>query len=103
MPDEPIWEQIVALGKTVPDEEWAKVPQQGGKRMNNPTIEEMVHEYLIQHDYDGLCYPEDDCGCGLDDLFPCGYSSNKCRAAYACTSPCGRDTVYKLQEEEGIE
>ena len=33
------------------------------------TVKEMVASYLRQNGFDGLC--SDDCGCGLDHLFPC--------------------------------
>ena len=56
-----------------------------------PTIEEMVPEYLRkisdivrwylkENGYDGLYYEE--CGCEIDDLFPCGEPSLSCAAGY---------------------
>jgi len=33
------------------------------------TVKEIVHDWLKEHGYDGLC--SDCCGCGLDELFPC--------------------------------
>lgn len=34
------------------------------------TVKEIVKAYLKDHDIEGLCAPE--CGCGVDDLAPCG-------------------------------
>jgi len=34
------------------------------------TVEEIIKEYLTTNGYDGLCC--EDCGCGIDDLAPCG-------------------------------
>ena len=33
-------------------------------------VKQIVTEYIKAHDLDGLC--NDVCGCGLDDLAPCG-------------------------------
>jgi hypothetical protein len=44
-------------------------------------VNEMVRLFLKERGYDGLCAVI--CGCGLDDLFPCGYCcENDCVAAY---------------------
>jgi hypothetical protein len=57
------------------------------------TIREIIVEYLRQHGYDGLC--GDSCGCGLDDLAPCGGDPMDCQPAHrrkadceACDSVC---------------
>lgn len=40
------------------------------------TGKEIVIEYLKKHGYDGLCDPDNECGCTLDDLEPCvGYGN----------------------------
>lgn len=33
----------------------------------------IVTHYLKENGYDGLCAPDLECGCGLDDLAPCEY------------------------------
>jgi len=35
-------------------------------------IKEMLTEALKANDFDGLCHPDMECGCTIDDLFPCG-------------------------------
>ena len=36
------------------------------------TIREIVIEYLKKNGYDGLCYPNEECGCYIDhDFMPC--------------------------------
>ena len=44
----------------------------------NPTVQEIVKEYLTTHGYDGL-YNED-CGCQINNLSPCGDDIIFCRA-----------------------
>ena len=66
----------------------------------NPTIEEMVRKYLETHGYDGLCNLEIECGCGIDDLFPCGDPDHEeCQAAYARLSTCGLYQLYSPKKE----
>lgn len=35
----------------------------------NPSIHDIVQQYLKRNGYEGLC--GDECGCSIDDLFPC--------------------------------
>lgn len=35
------------------------------------TLREIIEKYLKDNSYDGLLHGEYECGCGLDDLFPC--------------------------------
>jgi len=44
------------------------------------TVGEIIATWLKEHGYDGLC--NEDCGCSIDDLMPCGETFNDCRAAY---------------------
>ena len=46
------------------------------------TVLDMVRDYLEEHNYDGLCLPDQECGCSIDDLAPCGDINEKCRPAY---------------------
>lgn len=47
------------------------------------SVSRMVREYLARNGYDGLCNAVAECGCTLDDLFPCsGPSYRECRAAH---------------------
>lgn len=34
-------------------------------------VTEIIKVYLQKHGYDGLCNPDLECGCGVDDLQPC--------------------------------
>jgi hypothetical protein len=42
--------------------------------MNTPTVRDIVKQYLIDHDYDGL-YNDNECGCTLEDLASCSNES----------------------------
>jgi len=48
--------------------------------MGNPTVRQMVRSALEKAGYDGLC--GFDCGCGLDDLMPCGFPDAVCEGGY---------------------
>lgn len=53
-------------------------------------VKEIVAEWLRANHYDGLCNPEAECGCGLDDLMPCDWVSERdCVGAYKTPSPDG--------------
>ena len=43
---------------------------------------EIVKQYLIQNGYDGLCEEEEECGCKLDNLFPCSNDSSALKGIY---------------------
>lgn len=47
------------------------------------TIRDIVLEYLERNGFDGLCYLySDGCGCGADDIAPCGQPMDNCTPAY---------------------
>jgi len=43
---------------------------------------DIIREYIMQSDYDGLCNLDVECGCGLDDFMPCGEDCMDCEPAY---------------------
>jgi len=46
------------------------------------TVKKIVEQYLIEHEFEGLCNGNNECGCGIDDLFPCGLDgTHNCKAA----------------------
>ena len=53
-------------------------------------VKQIVKEYLIEYDYSGLVSEENECGCELDDLFPCERDSiASCQPGYrhTCRGP----------------
>lgn len=50
-------------------------------------IRDIVREYLVTHGYDGLTGDADwdSCGCGVDDLMPCGDPNSRCQPARKVT------------------
>ena len=34
-------------------------------------VKDIIIEWLKDHDFDGLCLPDEECGCCIDDLIPC--------------------------------
>lgn len=65
--------------------------------MIKTTGKEILLDYLKMNGYDGLCHPDTECGCGLDDLVgPCEGMQEDCKPAYKIPSPEGYDwfTAY---------
>jgi hypothetical protein len=46
------------------------------------TVKGILMEYLKEHGFDGLLNTFMECGCGIEDLFPCECPSDKCEPAY---------------------
>ena len=56
----------------------------------NPTVEEILRDWLKQHGYDGLRGADVECGCSLDHHFiPCGEVDLGCEAGYKGPDPSG--------------
>lgn len=43
-------------------------------------IIQIVKDWLENNGYDGLCHPDYECGCQLNDLMPCGDPCSNCVA-----------------------
>lgn len=58
-------------------------------------VNDIVAEYLRANKYDGLCLPEHECACLLDDLAPCRAMSERCqpgrRLNVSAGTPCWCD------------
>jgi len=65
------------------------------KKINVKTI---LSEYLKQHGYDGLFNAELECGCTIDDLFPCEADFSECEPAYKLECPCENEGKYDVCE-----
>jgi len=53
------------------------------------TVRDIIESYLRDNGFDGLCEPDTECGCGLDDLAPCGGIIQDCHPAYRIRRPDG--------------
>ncbi len=45
------------------------------------TTKDIVIKFLVENGYDGLCLPDLECGCGLDDFAPCEGIDGNCEPA----------------------
>jgi len=58
------------------------------------TVYDIIKEWLKENGYDGLCAPDFECGCSLDDFMPCGQPSPTCEAGHKGKAPEWADTKY---------
>lgn len=65
---------------------------------------EIVKNYLIAHGYDGLYNTYLDCGCEIDDLFPCDSCEGECQPGYKvdcdCTDGSWREHDFHIVSEK---
>jgi hypothetical protein len=55
------------------------------------TVKELVVEALRKNGFDGLCNPDQECGCPLDDLMPCdAVNERDCVGGFKI--PCPHDS-----------
>lgn len=78
-------------------------------------MKELIVKTLKENGFSGLCDTENGCGCGIDDIAPCGSDCNvlNCQPAYLikckgknCETPCdgydedGNGTCYTIEKPE---
>ena len=65
------------------------------------TVEDIVREKLIALGADGLCDPDSECGCPVDDLLCCGSCGGQCVPARAMGDGMPDEIVFvPLDESE---
>lgn len=62
-------------------------------------VKQMAAVYIKEHGYDGLC--NDECGCGIDDLAPCGEVMGTCTAAFKGADDLFYDAGARPDIKEG--
>jgi len=45
-------------------------------------VHQIVAKYLTDNGYDGLCNPEQECGCHISNLFPCDSNPSQCQPGH---------------------
>jgi hypothetical protein len=68
--------------------------------MQQPTVINIVKDFLVRNGYAGLCHT--DCGCGIDDIACCEHINEHCVAAYQvdCTTCADLPTCELNQGED---
>lgn len=65
------------------------------------SVKEVMKKWLANRGYQGLC--SEDCGCDIDDLFPCGEYCGACRAAYRFECErCDRKNCDRRNDDYGV-
>ena len=71
------------------------------------TVKEIVEKYLKDNGYTGLVNSDGECGCEIDDLFPCGELYPECcEPGYKCPAKpdeteAGFDWMITTKKPEG--
>lgn len=66
--------------------------------MSNPSVRDIVAEWLARNGFDGLANVGVECGCSLGDLMPCG-APNECSCVAAYRVPCEHEGEYVMTVE----
>ena len=65
------------------------------------TVKEIIEKYLRDNGYDGLCCPDEECGCHVDDLIPCCDPCEECMPGYKGPDPSGdHDFLIYVSRED---
>lgn len=70
---------------------------------DNPEARELLSLALQDRDFDGLCNPDADCGCGLDDPMPCSEFYGDCVAAFKWRCETEDGPCKAIASQEGCE
>ena len=60
--------------------------------------QEIIYWYLDVWGFDGLCNTDISCGCGKDELCPCGSELGNCKPAYRCNCKHDYDDCNEKSE-----
>ena len=63
------------------------ITNHNSKNLRNEEVSGIVYKYLVENGYSGLCNMDNECGCEIDDLFPCCDCLLDCVAAYKIVVP----------------
>jgi hypothetical protein len=56
-------------------------------------VKEIVEQYLKNNGYDGLCLPEQECGCHIGNLFACGSDFSPCQPGHRAVNDAGEIVI----------
>jgi hypothetical protein len=62
---------------------------------------DIIKLYLKENGYDGLCHPETDCGCEIDDLIPCSNLNEYCEAGYKIFCKDCKEQECEYRDDKG--
>ena len=59
--------------------------------------QEILKAWLKENNYDGLVYPELECGCMLSDFIPCTDPGENCEAGINRPDLCPHDSSFQVE------
>ena len=62
---------------------------------------DIMKKWLKENGYDGLCLPDEECGCTFEDFMPCGEPSPRCEAGHCEKAPPGSGVDYLIYPGKG--
>jgi len=68
------------------------------------TVKKIIVKYLKENGFDGLCHPDSECGCNIDDLVPCSELNENCETGYKklCDGCSEKECEYRHEKSSCI-
>lgn len=64
------------------------------------TVVEIIKEYLIKNEFDGIYNPDGECACDIEHLVECGEICDNCTVGYKTKCDCG-EHAYHINKING--
>ncbi len=72
------------------------------KQKGNPSVIEIVKDWLKEHGFDGLYNVDSQCGCAVDDFVLCGQIYLDCQAGYKAKMGSDSEDDYGIGPEKDL-
>ena len=62
-------------------------------------VGEIIKQYLVENNFDGLFDGDSECACLKEDLFPCDAPCDRCEPGHKLPCDCAEEHIFHLHEE----